>query len=102
MSVFAADGKTYDQRGRLLIHSHANLENQADTIYLKGDEFIDGSVRLAIDILTNAATVEQRVDGVFISGDFQISRQNVLTENLVLSNDLAIGFSNLGELISHN
>lgn len=70
--------------------------NPEDIIYLKGDEFTDGSVRMIITPGEGNPRLELRTAGVFNDVG------NFLTESLVLSNELDVTFNNNGEIVHPN
>lgn len=47
--------------------------NPPEFLYLKGDEFTDGSLRLAVGTIDNVFLVEERVAGTWVPGDIQHS-----------------------------
>lgn len=51
--------------------------NRRETIYLKGDETTDGSIRIIIDANDNVATVELRTSGVWNKTSFRFSTGSV-------------------------
>lgn len=73
MSLFEADGATYDDKGRLLIHTHDSLSNRDSgdienqpTLYIVGDADTDGSIRILFDTTENTiSNFELRTNGVF-------------------------------------
>ena len=77
MSVFSASGKTYDNRGNRLLHTHANLANQSGDIYLKGDAFTDESIRLRSTTEDPLGHIELREDGVFNDTGFRFASSSV-------------------------
>jgi hypothetical protein len=77
VSHFTASGKTYDYRGRYLIHSDTGAQNQDGTLYF-GDEFIDGSLRLVPDTSHSTEVEFQRkAEGVWNDTGIQIAASTI-------------------------
>jgi len=88
MSVFQATGKSYDSRGRRILHEPDSSSNQSGDLYVIGDEFTDNSVRLAIRDHNgiNQAKVEDRQAGVWNSSPFEVGEDSMfLGTNISLS-----------------
>jgi len=77
MSVFSAADVTYDEHGRLLRHTHADLVGR-DILYIVGDEDTDGSIRLIVDEISNVASIEEREQGVWNAGELQLSKGSLI------------------------
>lgn len=73
MSVFSATGKTYDNRGRWLRHTHDSLANQDGDLFINGDDFTDGSQVIRSNDDDPVPHLEKRASGVFNLGEFRIA-----------------------------
>lgn len=85
MSVHSSRAATYDDHGRLLIHTHDSTANREidfpenpTTIYLTGDDDLNNSRRMVIDDITGVPTVETFLDGVWNLGELQLSQGSLL------------------------
>lgn len=52
--------------------------NSGEFLYVKGSEFVDGSVRFAVDPLTDAPQSQTRFEGVWNSGHLQVSQGSLI------------------------
>lgn len=87
MSVYAADGKTYDDQGRWLKHVTVR-EVGSGTVFIDGRDDKDGSI--AIRLVDGVARFQIRENGVF--KDTQLLP--MVGENLVYNNDLGLVLNN--------
>ena len=95
MSLFAADGKSYDNRGRRLLHTPDSVVNHSGQLYIKGDEFTDGSQRLVPESPGINSEIELRTSGIWSPTGL-----NLAPETLSLGRDLSIGSVGSDLLIS--
>lgn len=68
MSVHAANEASYDNKGRWRTHTYAKSEIVGATdevIYIKGDEFTDGSKRILFVTGDDSPQFQERVAGVW-------------------------------------
>lgn len=90
MSTHEGKSKSYDSRGRWRTETYAHSSEVGginDTLYIVGDEFTDGSVRLIFNASdTTIANIESRVDGVWNDTGFRFASSSVS-----LGRDLQIG-----------
>ena len=80
MSVFAADGRSYDSAGRWRTSTYAHSSeagSSGDTLYIKGDEFTDGSIRFQFTEGEDNAHVERRADGVWNDTGFRFASSSI-------------------------
>jgi len=90
MSVHSANERTYDRVGRWRTETYANSATAGgvnETLYIVGDEFTDGSIRLnftgADDVVSN---METRKDGVWNDTGFRFSSASVsIGRDLIIS-----------------
>lgn len=57
-----------------LIKPHVNVANANDIVYIVGNDVTDGSIRVILDALSGIATIENRADGVWNPGEFQLAQ----------------------------
>ena len=69
MSVHAANEASYDNKGRWRTHTYAKAEVVGatdDVLYIKGDEFTDGSKRIIFVADDDSPQFQERVSGVWV------------------------------------
>lgn len=69
MSVHASNERTYDSAGRWRTHTYAHVGVAGETdevIYIKGDEFTDGSKRILFVTGDDSPQFQERVSGVWV------------------------------------
>lgn len=72
-----------------------NLEG---VIYILGDEFTDGSIRLIVGD-NDQVQVEKRINGIWNLGEFEASGDILGGDNLVLSREADLTFDRDGNFI---
>ena len=103
MSNFTASNKTYDYRGRLLRHTHGSEANQEGYIYIVGDEFTDGSIRLILTPGETIGHIEKRTNGVWNDDSLRTASSSLeLGRDLIISATAGfISTDNPSETVGH-
>ena len=106
MSVYTSTGRSYDSAGRWRTDTYTHTGDAAavgDALYIVGDEFTDGSVRLIFTAGDDVAHVEARADGVWNDTGFRFASSSVeVGRDLTIS--AAAGFmetNNPSALVGH-
>ncbi len=69
MSVHAANEKSYDASGRWRTQTYAHIGTVGgvdETLYIKGDEFTDGSKRIIFVSIDDSPQFQERVGGEWV------------------------------------
>lgn len=98
MSVHAANESSYDSFGRWRTQTYADpgeVSAVDQTLYVKGSELVNGSIRIIFDGSDNVAGIEERASGVWNDTGMRFSSSSVkVGRDLVVS--AAAGFIETG------
>lgn len=94
MSVHRADGRTYDDHGRLMIHTHDDVAGREE-IFLFGDDHEDGSTRLLFISSDPVIKLESKLNGVFDGAQ-------ILVDDMVVKCDAGLILSNASNFVVHD